>query len=63
VCFEIRESGLEAIGQCGKDGTIAFVVAPEKNVFKIGQVNRVRKVWSGITEEFVNEREVYRCRV
>ncbi len=59
MCCEIYESGLKTIGQCRTDGTIAFVVAPEKNDLKIGHINRVLKVWSGVMEEFVDQREMY----
>jgi hypothetical protein len=58
VVFEIHEGNSKGSRQCRKSRTIAFVVAPEKNVLKVGHVNRVLKVRSGVAEEFVNKREV-----
>ena len=57
--FEIHEGDSEWIREHRTGRMVAFVVLPEKNILKVGHVDRVLKVGGGVAEEFVNEREVY----
>ena len=59
LVFEIHKGDPEWIREHRTGRMVAFVVFPEKNVLKVGHVDRVLKVGIGVAEEFVNEREVY----